>query len=229
MAKVKSKENWKKKRRVENLAQKEHRYYIFCEGEQTEPLYFQRIKELIEENPIYKNMVLIEIEGCGAETMRVIGEAEKYVARNKIDKGQIWCVYDKDSFPAEHFNGVGIRGDVLNKKNPDLQYHVAWSNQCIEYWFILHFSYYDSDNDRNEYINYLNQKFNDLRIGKYTKNSKDIFDILLKYGNLELAIRYAEKRLNNCPQQTDANITPGTKVHLLLKELLKFLPDWLAK
>lgn len=229
MAKVKSKENWKKKRRVENLAQKEHRYYIFCEGEQTEPLYFQRIKELIEENPIYKNMVLIEIEGCGAETIRVIGEAEKYVARNKIDKGQIWCVYDKDSFPAEHFNGVGIRADILNKENPALQYQVAWSNQCIEYWFILHFSYYDSDNDRSEYINYLNQKFKDLKIGKYTKNNKDIFDVLLKYGNLELAIRYAEKRLNNCPGQTDASITPGTKVHLLLKELLKFLPDMLME
>lgn len=31
---AKAKENWKKKRRIENLIQKEHRYYIFCEGEQ---------------------------------------------------------------------------------------------------------------------------------------------------------------------------------------------------
>ena len=43
-------------------------------------------------------MVLIEIEPCAAETMRVIGMAERYVKKNKIQKGQIWCVYDKDSF-----------------------------------------------------------------------------------------------------------------------------------
>ena len=51
-------------------------YYIFCEGLQTEPLYFQGFKRLIEENPIYREMVLIEIEPCGAETLRVIHQAE---------------------------------------------------------------------------------------------------------------------------------------------------------
>lgn len=32
------------------------------EGEQTEPLYFGGFKKYIEENPIYREMVLIEIE-----------------------------------------------------------------------------------------------------------------------------------------------------------------------
>ena len=38
---------------------------------------------MIEENPIYKDMILIEIEHCQAETMRVIGTAEEYVKKNK--------------------------------------------------------------------------------------------------------------------------------------------------
>lgn len=100
------KDNWKKKRRQEYLEKKEFRYYIFCEGQATEPKYFQGFKRYIEDNPIYRDMVLIEIEGCQAETMRVIGKAEKYVRENKITKGQIWCVYDKDSFPASDVNGV---------------------------------------------------------------------------------------------------------------------------
>lgn len=29
--------------------------------------------------------------------MRVISQAERYVKDNHIEKGQIWCVYDKDS------------------------------------------------------------------------------------------------------------------------------------
>lgn len=117
-------EAWKKKRRQEHLEKKKYRYYIFCEGEQTEPQYFAGFKRLIEENPIYKGMVLIEIEPCGAETMRVIGMAERYVKKNKIQKGQIWCVYDKDSFPADDFNGVVSRAKRLNKENPELQYHI---------------------------------------------------------------------------------------------------------
>ena len=61
-------------------------------------------------------MVLIEIEPCQTETMRVIGMAERYVKSNKIKKGQIWCVYDKDSFPAGDFNGVVRRAEQLNKE-----------------------------------------------------------------------------------------------------------------
>ena len=151
IGKKSSKLDWKKKRRQEHMEQKLYRYYIFCEGQQTEPLYFVGFKKLIEENPVYKDMVLIEIEPCQAETMRVIGMAEEYVKKNKIKKGQIWCVYDKDSFPAEHFNGVVERAEKLNKENPELQYHTAWSNECIEFWFLLHFTYYTSNNNRNEY------------------------------------------------------------------------------
>ena len=47
----------------------------------------------------------------------LIGQADKYVKKNKIKKGQIWCVYDKDSFPPEHFNGVVERAESLNKEN----------------------------------------------------------------------------------------------------------------
>lgn len=85
-------------------------------------------------------MVLIKIEPCATETMRVIGMAEKYVEQNEISKGQIWCVYDKDSFPASDFNGVLNRAENLNRLNPKLQYHCAWSNECIEFWlcYILH-------------------------------------------------------------------------------------------
>ena len=104
MARKKSRDDWRKKRRQEYLETREYRYYIFTEGVQTEPLYFQRFKDLIEENPIYKDMVLVKLEPCGVETERVVDQARNYVRDNRITKGQIWCVYDKDSFPAAHFN-----------------------------------------------------------------------------------------------------------------------------
>ena len=218
-------ENWRKKRRQEYLEMKEFRYYIFCEGEQTEPLYFSGFKKLIEDNPIYRDMVLIQIEPCGAETMRVINLAERYIKDNHIEKGQIWCVYDKDSFPAENFNGVVSRAESLNKDNPLLQYHTAWSNECIEFWFLLHFAYYTSNNHRSEYISFLNKKYRELGIGKYQKNNSATFDILMNQGNPKLASRYARRIIEDNMKLSPADIAPGTKVYELVEELAKYLPE----
>lgn len=41
-------EAWKKKRRQEHLEKKEFRYYIFCEGQQTEPSYFEGFKPTLK-------------------------------------------------------------------------------------------------------------------------------------------------------------------------------------
>ena len=218
-------EKWKKKRLQEHLELKKYRYYIFCEGEQTEPQYFNGFKKLIEENPVYKDMVLIEIEPCQAETMRVIGMAEDYVKNNKIKKGQIWCVYDKDSFPPEHFNGVVERAEKLNKENPELQYHTAWSNECIEFWFLLHFAYYTANNHRTEYISFLNDKFKELGIGKYQKKMQDIFSILMEKGNPKLAIRYAKRIIKDGQGKTPTEIAPGSRVYELVEELAMYFPE----
>ena len=219
------KNNWKKKRLQAHLEMKKYRYYIFCEGEQTEPQYFVGFKRLIEDNPIYKDMVLIEIEPCGAETMRVIGRAEEYVKRNKITRGQIWCVYDKDSFHSKNFNGVSERAEILNRENQEIQYHAAWSNECIEFWFLLHFAYYISNNHRIDYVRFLNDKFAELKIGKYQKNMENIFDVLLECGKPKLAIRFAKRIVEEHIGKTPTEITPGTKVYELVEELAKYLPE----
>lgn len=125
--------------------------------------------------------------------MRVIGMAESYVCKNGIDRGQIWCVYDKDSFPAKDFNSVAERVDKLNLEYSQLQYHAAWSNERIEFWFVLHFAYYTSNNHRLWYVRFLNDKFRGLGIGEYQKNRKDIFNVLIEKGNPKLAIRYAKR------------------------------------
>ncbi len=81
---------------------KEYRFYIFCEGEQTEPRYFGGFKKLIEDNPIYRDMALIQNEPCGVETMRMIGQAEQYVKDNQIHHGSKVVLpidkYDTPSF-----------------------------------------------------------------------------------------------------------------------------------
>ena len=71
----------------------------------------------------------------------------------------------------------------------------------------------------------MSDKFKELGIGKYEKNMQDIFDILLKYGNPKLAIRYAKRIIKDGAGKTPTEIAPGTKVYELVEELAKYLPD----
>lgn len=217
--------NRKKARQVDKYPAKEKSFYLFCEGERTEPNYFRGFKRAIQQHPMYKNLVHIEVEGVGVETLRVLKAAEEYVEENRIVNAEIWCVYDKDSFPAADFNAVAQRAATLNQKQSDVVYRVAWSNQCIEYWFILHFDQYDSDNDREYYRQYLNRKFSSLGLGRYKKNDEKIFEILMDKGNPKLAIRRAKKRIQDCHGCTDAESKPATKVYELVQELSVYLPD----
>lgn len=217
--------NWKRQRNIETRQLLKKHYYIFCEGKKTEPNYFTSMKDRIEANAMYKNAVTIKIKGVGEGTLKIIDQAETYVAQNSITNAEIWLVYDKDEFSAEDFNYVAVKANRLNDNEKGNEYRVAWSNQCIEYWFILHFDYYSSDNDRSYYIKYLDSKFKKVGAGKYTKNDANIFDKLEKYGNPKQAIKFAENRLKEFSGQRDSETVPATKVHLLYSELKQYLDN----
>ena len=94
---------------------------------------------------------------------------------------------------------------------------------------MLHFAYYVSNNHRTEYIKFLNDKFQELEIGKYQKNMKNIFDVLMTAGSPKLAIRYAKRIIKDGQGKTPSEIAPGTKVYELVEELAKYLPEEIKK
>ena len=69
----------------------------------------------------------------------------------------------------------------------------------------------------------MNDKFRELGIGKYQKNMKNIFDILMEKGSPKLAIRYAKRIIKEGQGKTPTDIVPGTKVYELVEELVKYL------
>ncbi len=71
----------------------------------------------------------------------------------------------------------------------------------------------------------MNDKFRELGLGKYQKNMKNIFDILMKEGSPKLAIRYAKRIIKEGQGRTPTEIAPGTKVYELVEELVKYLPE----
>ena len=59
----------------------------------------------------------------------------------------------------------------------------------------------------------------------FSWQSKNLFEIMTKKGKPKLAIHYAEERLQECEGKTDAESVPATRVHLLVKQMIKYLPE----
>lgn len=222
--KKKEEKNRKKQRRIGIYEPIEHRYYIFSEGEETEPNYINGFKESIESNPIYQHIVYIHCEGTGRETLNVVKEAEKFVSQKKLTSGEIWCLFDKDSFPPEQFNAACERIEKLNMEGGSLRYHAGWSNECFEYWFVLHFSNYTTNSTRKEYFENLNRIFRRKLKKDYSKNDIKIWKELQEIGSPKNAIKYAQKQMEHFAGCKADQCAPATQVFLLVSELARYLP-----
>lgn len=185
-------------RRVDTRHPRE-RFLIVCEGEKTEPNYFRGFR-------VPKDV--IEIEGTGKNTLSVVDHAIDRKQDGEYD--QVWCVFDRDSFPAKQFNAA-------LEKAKENGIRVAYSNEAFEIWYLLHFNYYDSALSRKQY----KEALSGLLKSKYEKNSGTIYRELESLQGK--AIRNAAKLLqSHKPLRPESN-NPSTTVHLLVLELNRFI------
>lgn len=187
-------------RRKKNFRQKRKNFLIVCEGEKTEPLYFEAFR-------VPKK--IFDVKGEGANTASLVGKTMEIRDKSTTLYDEVWCVLDRDSFPAENFNKALKLADNNKIK-------VAFSNEAFEIWYLLHFHYHDSATSRTEYGRMLTE-----RLGiKYRKNDPAMYDRLLSMQGQ--AIRNAEKLLLSYPEHAPEKNNPSTTVHLLVMELNKF-------
>lgn len=216
----------KLKARKENIKKAEPlRYLIVCEGEKTEPGYFEVLKRKLNEKYrpelIKLKVNCVDVHGTGKNTESLIEYTLKIKNNASIGYGNIWCVFDKDSFTKEQFNNAILKAEKEGIKT-------AWSNEAIELWFVLYFEYLTARIDRKQYIRKLNFYFKKYNInkGKYEKNLSNIYEILEEKGNYESAVVCA-KRLekNYSDYQTPADRKPMTTVYKLVEELKEMLKN----
>ena len=223
MAKDKISRNFKNPRdsysRIEDIREPKSKILIFCQGEKTELNYFEQFR--------YESMPKLDVEAINRDPM---GLVKKGISKSEEKEGydQIWFVFDRDEFTTQNFNESFRIIDKENKKRieenkPSIQ--IAYSNECFELWFLLHFSYCESAISRQQYMEKLNKLFQQkLNYSKgYEKNNKDNYSMLEQYQ--EAAIKNAENLMkkwtgNNRPLNPGKD-NPSTKVHELVKELRK--------
>lgn len=207
----------KASRKKEHKKVAPYRYLIVCEGEKTEPKYFNALKNRIE--AVHKNpVVTVDIAGIGKNTESLVQHTIKLRQQAPVPYGSdnVWCVFDKDSFTDDQFN----KAIQLAEKNG---IKVAWSNESFELWFLLHFIYFDTALSRELYIDKLDDLFKQHGInkGKYEKNMENSLEILETHGSIDRAIQHATQLSKKFRGKKYAKYNPSTRVHLLLKELIK--------
>lgn len=163
---------------------------------------------------------IIDINGEGCSTCKLIEKTDEIVRKAKIIYQNIWVVFDKDDF--RDFDQAIYEG--LNKG-----YKVAWSNQSFEYWVYLHFHYSDSALHRDQWCEKLDLLFKryNLGDGKYEKNNLRLYNLLDTYDGVKTAIKNAKRRMVNFNVDTmnPSAYDPGTTMHFLVAELKRYLDE----
>ncbi|MFT7223801.1 MAG: hypothetical protein ACI82Z_001342, partial [Cellvibrionaceae bacterium] len=108
---------------------------IVCEGEKTEPNYFN---ECIQ---FYKiNTANVEVDGtCGSSPKSVYERAIELwetEEKNGDPYDRVYCVFDRDTH--ETYDKTVRR---ISERNPRDIFYAAVSVPCFEYWLLLHFKY----------------------------------------------------------------------------------------
>ena len=194
-------------RRVSSTRVVKKSFLIICEGENTEPDYFNAFR-LTSAN--------IKAVGQGINTIGLVQKAitikeEERRKGNTFDP--YWVVFDKDDFPNNDYNNA----ISLAQQNG---FMVAHSNQAFELWFLLHFNLIQGPLHRNQYLPKLN---NNLTF-QYSKDrgigSKMYNELLSKQSE---AIKNANIILQQMQDVSPALAESSTTVHLLVEELNKYL------
>jgi RloB-like protein len=187
---------------------------IVCEGENTEPSYFRQFK---------LTSATIKAVGNGSNTVSLVQEAIKLTEKESFE--QVWCVFDKDTFPAENFNKAILMAEARG-------INVAYSNQAFEYWLILHFEdHQGAKMNRAEYDETINQHLEEFGV-KYDgegskKVSEEFFDVLMSTTEdgrkrIDLAITRAKRSYDHWDHKSPALEESTTTVFRLVEEILSF-------
>lgn len=211
--------DWMKKRRDKPIKIQPEYQLIVTEGTSTEPQYFRAIRDII--NQQYRGRVQLDTYGEGQNTLSLFDRARSHVQRSSNVYKHVWIVYDTDDFPQDYINRTAELCEQSSTE--ETEYHAIWSNQCIELWFLLHFSYFQSDIHRKEYWPKLSECMTLYGLGTYSKGREDMYSILEPY--MDIAIRNARKLDAINQGRTPAMSAPGTKVYELIEKLKPYLKD----
>jgi len=190
------------------------RIYIYCNGEIAEPTYFKEFKDHLRSRTITVSYNRFKRSSPWELIEKVAAEKSALTSWGRFvdeDGDQCWCVFDVDEFWNQ--NPTKFKAAVKLAKDNDI--HLAWSNECFELWYLLHFQSLQTGVSRSDYNTKLKTHFRRLGGKAYTKNCS-VFDRIFE--------KQAEA-IKNAKQIFQANKVennPSTAVFKLVEEINKY-------
>jgi len=189
---------------------------IVCEGEKTEPLYFN---ELVDYYEIHSANVRVSGD-CGSDPLSVVNHGIKlYEDERRVESGtfdRVYCVFDRDTHP-----NYQQALDKLASVKPKAVFFAANSVPCFEYWLLLHFIYTTAPYSAVGGVSSGAAVLKELKKywPEYTKAAVGIFLASLKISNDGLG--YAKENAKRALIEAKKNHTdnPSTTVYLLVDYL----------
>ncbi len=179
-------------------------FLIVCEGEKTEPNYFEAFRD-----DLPKGTVNVEIHGEGMNTLSLVNRAREIrenMERKERTVDKVWVVFDRDSFRPDDFDNAISKAESLG-------YGAAWSNEAFELWYLLHFELRTTSMMRTDF----QQKLTRHLKRAYQKNASDMYSTLKDRTDQACANAQRLVELNEGIAPHNAN--PCTHVHELVAEL----------
>jgi hypothetical protein len=199
------------KDRLVNTREQRPNILIVCEGEKTEPSYFQDLAA-------FHKLSTVKAIGVGRVVLSLVEYAEEMQGRDGKKYDEIWCVFDKDDFPADQFD------NAVAKASNHKFLRCAWSHEAFELWYVLHFRYLDTGVKRHQYIDQLDDELKAIGAPPYKKNTKEFYTFLGE-GRRDQAIAFSRRLCDQFEEKVPCSQrNPATTVHILVERLLRLVP-----
>ena len=181
------------------------RVLVVCEGEYTEPRYFESLRNRLQ----LSTLVVKATKGVDPRTLVNIAKDENQrEKRNGEQFDSVYCVFDRDSHSQfeEASNMARARGFKLARSWP-----------CFEFWLLLHFECVRAPYAQSGSASPCDACIDDLRkhLPGYNKGNQTTFDNL--WPLLEAAIANGYKAAADAADTNERN--PSTEVHELVVHL----------
>lgn len=149
-------DNHPRERQARSLARKKgkkpphDRILIVCEGEKTEPLYFEEIRR---ENRVSSAHINVIHSAYGTQPRQIVEYAyDQFIEQQKAFE-RVYAVFDRDDHPTYHEAltlAESLDQRLRNDEKKPVTFKAIPSVPCFELWYLLHYQDVSSFYDRNE-------------------------------------------------------------------------------
>lgn len=198
-------DNHPRQRQARKIARKKarrgayERILIVCEGEKTEPFYFEEIRR---EYRLHTANVRVLPSEAGTCPRHVVESAQRVFLEAEKQFEKVFAVFDRDDH--ERFQEAldlarSLDGKLRNDEKKRVTFVALPSFPCFELWFLLHYREITHDIPRTEVVRELKRFLPDYDKGHDGYFAKTQGNLPAAYRNAELLAREKERQGNDFP------------------------------